>query len=316
MSSYYNNGGSGGTPYGQPPPPQQQQHNFGYSHLSQPTYAQQLHQQQQPPAYYGQTQQQPPQQQQYGGYFPPPPQPQSQPGYAHGDAGGLPPDYAHMSPVPPYYGDKGGSQYTGKPVFRDLWAAILYFAHLAGFVVLAVVILKNMPKETLRFSGDFSNAKEFWSWPTIVILIAAAGIGFALSFVYLLCMHLFTTALIIVSFFMTAAGLALPPASKKLKGRKGPGGTNPDDPDDIPFEMRPTAGFHDTTDELEKRRPEGIEFAGRTLQDIHETRFDMSADELARKRQKDSDSRTGLHKGIMLKSKFTLCRLAPLKAIA
>ncbi|KAI8867657.1 DUF580-domain-containing protein [Ramicandelaber brevisporus] len=194
MSSYYNNGGSGGTPYGQPPPPQQQ-HNFGYSHLSQPTYAQQLHQQQQPPAYYGQTQQQPPQQQQYGGYFPPPPQPQSQPGYAHGDAGGLPPDYAHMSP------------YTGKPVFRDLWAAILYFAHLAGFVVLAVVILKNMPKETLRFSGDFSNAKEFWSWPTIVILIAAAGIGFALSFVYLLCMHLFTTALIIVSFFVSVAAM-------------------------------------------------------------------------------------------------------------
>ncbi|KAJ2438633.1 hypothetical protein GGI03_008978, partial [Coemansia sp. RSA 2337] len=127
----YDNSGNGGGYY-QPPPPQQQQY--------------QQYQQQQP--FY-----QPPPVNNNAHYPPPPPPPQQQ----HQGFGGFDGDF------------KGAKQYNRTPKFRDLWAALLFLAHFALFVVMAVLFIKALPSSAFKYSGQLKYTKNFYSWPTMIM---------------------------------------------------------------------------------------------------------------------------------------------------
>ncbi|KAJ1844788.1 putative choline transporter, neither null mutation nor overexpression affects choline transport [Coemansia sp. RSA 2708] len=166
----------------------------------------------------------PPQQ---SGYPPPPPPPeqQQQPyGYYGGDQYQQPqhqqPQYQQPPPPPPpdtYYpppqnygngGDfKGAKQYNREPKFRDLWAALLFLAQFALFVVIAALFIKSLPSTTFKHSGNLSYTKNFYSWPTMIMWLCVLLVSIVFSLIYLGLMQMFAGQMLIISFWFAVVSM-------------------------------------------------------------------------------------------------------------
>ncbi|KAJ2493251.1 putative choline transporter, neither null mutation nor overexpression affects choline transport [Coemansia sp. RSA 2050] len=169
----YGNSGNGGSYY-QPPPPQQQQQPFYQQQQQQPFY-------QPPPPVTNNT------------YYPPPPPPPSQQQQQQQqlDFGAFDGDF------------KGAKQYNRAPKFRDLWAALLFLAHFALFVVMAVLFVKALPSSAFKYSGQLQHTKNFYSWPTMIMWLCVLLSSIVFSVLYLLFMQMFAGQMLVISFWFS-----------------------------------------------------------------------------------------------------------------
>ncbi|KAJ1822925.1 putative choline transporter, neither null mutation nor overexpression affects choline transport [Coemansia sp. RSA 2675] len=168
---HYGNSGNGGGYY-QPPPPQQQQQQPYYQQQEQPFY-------QPPPPATNNT------------YYPPPPPPQQQQQQQQLDFGAFDGDF------------KGAKQYNRTPKFRDLWAALLFLAHFALFVVMAVLFVNALPSSAFKYSGQLKHTKEFYSWPTMIMWLCVLLSSIVFSVLYLLFMQMFAGQMLVISFWFS-----------------------------------------------------------------------------------------------------------------
>ncbi|KAJ2433287.1 hypothetical protein GGF42_009421, partial [Coemansia sp. RSA 2424] len=174
----------------------------------------------------------PPQQQQYdnmgggGGYYQPPPPQQYQQQQQYQQPVYHPPpatnysnysdnnninNSAHYPPPPPppqdfgvFDGDfKGAKQYNRTPKFRDLWAALLFLAHFALFVVMAVLFIKALPSSAFKYSGQLKYTKDFYSWPTMIMWLCVLLASIVFSVLYLMLMQMFAGQMLVVSFWFS-----------------------------------------------------------------------------------------------------------------
>ncbi|KAJ1894594.1 hypothetical protein LPJ66_005100, partial [Kickxella alabastrina] len=162
MSYNYNNNNYDNSAYQQQqgqgyaaPPPQQQYGGYYDNNQYQPP------QQQPPPPQSYQYQQQQPET-----YYPPPPPPADVSGYSAGDF-------------------KGAKQYNRTPKFRDLWAALLFIAHLALYIVMAALFIRSLPSSAFKNSGNLSFTKDFYSWPTMIMWLIVLLTSIVFSVIYL-----------------------------------------------------------------------------------------------------------------------------------
>ncbi|KAJ2018529.1 pH nine-sensitive protein 1 [Coemansia sp. RSA 922] len=162
----YDNSGNGGGYY-QPPPPQQQQQQYQQYQQQQPFY--------QPPPVNN------------NAHYPPPPPPQQQ----HQGFGGFDGDF------------KGAKQYNRTPKFRDLWAALLFLAHFALFVVMAVLFIKALPSSAFKYSGQLKYTKNFYSWPTMIMWLCVLLASIVFSVLYLLILQMFAGQMLVISFWFS-----------------------------------------------------------------------------------------------------------------
>ncbi|ORX91785.1 DUF580-domain-containing protein [Basidiobolus meristosporus CBS 931.73] len=178
-----------------PPPVNDQQ----YSQPHNPYYTQQ------PQGYYNQQQ---PQQDYYSQnpdqyYYPPPPPVPSQPAYDQSAQ-------YYQPPVnnPPESGG-GGANYSNdgkfKPVsgFNDLWAAILFWVHLAAFVVISFFSIRAVANASKTTPGNNTDSSQLLSFNTIILFLTICGVGFLLSTLYVIMMQRVPGALIRISFFLS-----------------------------------------------------------------------------------------------------------------
>ncbi|KAI9594088.1 plasma-membrane choline transporter-domain-containing protein [Syncephalis fuscata] len=145
--------------------------------------------------YYGQQPPQQYQQQQAYQTGPPPPQYQSydqqqQQSYA-------PPPQSSTA-----YND--GEKFSNKTRFNDLWAAIVFIIHLAGFIVLAAFAVPKGFKSTTGIVPKTQNGNSSNDMVEFFIMLAvAAVIAFILSMVYLLAMQRFAGPMIKITFALS-----------------------------------------------------------------------------------------------------------------
>ncbi|KAJ2336938.1 putative choline transporter, neither null mutation nor overexpression affects choline transport [Coemansia sp. RSA 2681] len=118
---------------------------------------------------------------------------------------------AHYPPPPPppqdfgvFDGDfKGAKQYNRTPKFRDLWAALLFLAHFALFVVMAVLFIKALPSSAFKYSGQLKYTKDFYSWPTMIMWLCVLLASIVFSVLYLMLMQMFAGQMLVVSFWFS-----------------------------------------------------------------------------------------------------------------
>ncbi|KAJ2833471.1 putative choline transporter, neither null mutation nor overexpression affects choline transport [Coemansia furcata] len=182
--SYYNNDNSNHNnnyyPPPPPPPPQHQQYGDGGGYYQPPPPQHQQYQPQQP--FY-----QPPPVNNDNYYPPPPPPPQQQ----HQDFGAFDGDF------------KGAKQYNRTPKFRDLWAALLFLAHFALFVVMAVLFIKALPSTAFKNSGQLKHSKDFYSLPTMIMWLCVLLASIVFSVLYLMVMQMFAGQMLVISFWFS-----------------------------------------------------------------------------------------------------------------
>ncbi|KAK9721189.1 putative choline transporter, neither null mutation nor overexpression affects choline transport [Basidiobolus ranarum] len=180
MSEYYNQqpnnnygGAYGHNPY---PPPEQQ-----YTPSAQPQY-----------------------------YYPPPQQVRTN---SYSQTG----QYQHPSPPPPprppthdssnYHQDDSGhkpstgEKFSPQSGFQDVWAAILYWLHLAAFLGISAVSLRSITQTTQNINGSYN--QEMFTWDNSMLLLGVCAIGFVLSLIYIILMQKVPGALIKISFFVS-----------------------------------------------------------------------------------------------------------------
>ncbi|KAJ1660850.1 pH nine-sensitive protein 1 [Dispira simplex] len=180
--------------------PQQAPYNqgYGYNYAYDPNQGNApysgYYPQQQPPLMVYPPPQAPPAQ--YGGGVPPPP-----PNYY------LPPENGGAPPKVDY--GQGSEKYNATPVYRDLWAAILFLTFFVSFIVYSILSIRSLPTGTFSNNGAFRDSQNFFSLPTIVCFLIVAAAGILLSGGYVLLMQAFPKPMIIVSFWAAAiAGIA------------------------------------------------------------------------------------------------------------
>ncbi|KAJ1732448.1 putative choline transporter, neither null mutation nor overexpression affects choline transport [Coemansia biformis] len=165
-------GGYGAPPQGgyeaPPPPPEQHQYD-GYGGYSDGNYQQQ---QQQPP---------PPAEPYY-----PPPQDQ---------AAGAGDDF------------KGAKKFVREPKFRDLWAALLFLAQLALFVVMAALFINSLPSSTFKNPGGPHPTKNFYSQPTMIMWLCVLLVSIVFSVLYLGLMQMFARQMLVISFWFAVVSM-------------------------------------------------------------------------------------------------------------
>ncbi|RKP26383.1 plasma-membrane choline transporter-domain-containing protein [Syncephalis pseudoplumigaleata] len=154
-----------------PPPPPQQAGYYG----QQPYAPDNAYQGAPPPPQY-----QPYEQQQQQQYAQPPPQAQ------------------------PHQSSGGYEKFSAKVRFNDLWAAILFFVHLAGFIVLAAFAVpkgfKSTTKGIIPSTQGGSGSSDITQF--VVMMAVAAVISFVLSMLYLLAMQRFAGPMIKITFVL------------------------------------------------------------------------------------------------------------------
>ncbi|KAJ1930107.1 putative choline transporter, neither null mutation nor overexpression affects choline transport [Tieghemiomyces parasiticus] len=125
--------------------------------------------------------------------------PQPPPGYDYQNGQGPPPKPAVVD----------SEKYNRTPVFRDVWAAILFFITLGSFVVYSVLAIRSLPSGTFSNPGKYRASEHFFSLPTIVCFLIVALTGFVISVVYMFLIQAAPRAMIIVSYWASVAiGLA------------------------------------------------------------------------------------------------------------
>lgn len=141
-------------------------------------------------------------------YQPPPPPPPQQQQQQYYQPPPEEPNHSYPPPPPPQqqgYDDdfKGAKQYNRTPKFRDLWAALLFLAHFALFVVMAVLFIKDLPSSAFKYSGQLKHTKSFYSWPTMIMWLCVLLVSIVFSVFYLMAMQMFAGKMIVVSFWFS-----------------------------------------------------------------------------------------------------------------
>ncbi|KAJ1869254.1 putative choline transporter, neither null mutation nor overexpression affects choline transport, partial [Coemansia sp. RSA 486] len=196
MSHYYdgNNYGNAQPAYAHNPPYGYDAQQSGYDG-PQPGYAPPS--QPPPPQNYQQfgsdQYQQQPQQQQHAYGYPPPPPPAPP---AEMDATG----YSSG-------GFKGAKQFNRTPKFRDLWAALLFLAHFALFVVMAALFIRALPSSAFKNSGNLKFTKDFYSWPTMIMWLCVLLVSIVFSVIYLGILQMFTGQMLVISFWFSVIAM-------------------------------------------------------------------------------------------------------------
>ncbi|RKP34608.1 plasma-membrane choline transporter-domain-containing protein [Dimargaris cristalligena] len=110
----------------------------------------------------------------------------------------------HSGGAPPPKDDygEGAQKYNRTPVFRDIWAAVLFLIVFASFVVYSVLSIRSLPSGTFTRPGKYSDSTNFFSLPTIVCFLIVALTGFVISLVYLGLMQAIPKTMIIVSYWV------------------------------------------------------------------------------------------------------------------
>ncbi|KAJ2223405.1 putative choline transporter, neither null mutation nor overexpression affects choline transport [Coemansia sp. RSA 1722] len=170
QQSGYDGPQPGYAPPSQPPPPPQNYQQFGSD----------------------QYQQQPQQQQQAYGYPPPPPPAPPAEMDATGYSSG---------------GFKGAKQFNRTPKFRDLWAALLFLAHFALFVVMAALFIRALPSSAFKNSGNLKFTKDFYSWPTMIMWLCVLLVSIVFSVIYLGILQMFAGQMLVISFWFSVIAM-------------------------------------------------------------------------------------------------------------
>ncbi|KAJ1976320.1 putative choline transporter, neither null mutation nor overexpression affects choline transport, partial [Dimargaris verticillata] len=116
-----------------------------------------------------------------------------------------PPSYTSQSPPKINVGPSEEQRYNKTPVFRDIWAAILFALVLASFVVFSVLAIQSLPAGTFSGAGAMGSSTSFYSRPTFICFALVAAAAFVLSLGYLGLMQLCPRVMIIVSFWFSVA---------------------------------------------------------------------------------------------------------------
>ncbi|KAJ1643585.1 putative choline transporter, neither null mutation nor overexpression affects choline transport [Coemansia asiatica] len=196
MSHYYDGSNNANNPYAYAQQPAGYDNApYGYNAAPQPGYAPPPHppppQQEQQ---YNQQYQQQQQQQQTYSYPPPPPPP--------------PPQLAAMDATGYSSSDfKGAKQYNRTPKFRDLWAALLFLAHFALFVVMAALFIRALPSSAFKHSGDLKFSKNFYSWPTMIMWLCVLLVSIVFSVIYLGVLQMFAGQMLVISFWFSVIAM-------------------------------------------------------------------------------------------------------------
>ncbi|CAG8601833.1 10331_t:CDS:2, partial [Dentiscutata heterogama] len=141
-------------------------------------------------------------------HYPPPPPP-SQPYYSQTAQPYYPPQSGRYSPVPQYQppaydqGSFRGSiaeKWNPKPKFQDLWAFLLFLAHLVGFVVLSIVGLKYLiSQKGLEKDNNFFRPEIIPPFIISVTLYLSIAMYFVAAAVFFL-IHSYVLSVIFVVF--------------------------------------------------------------------------------------------------------------------
>ncbi|KAJ2858689.1 putative choline transporter, neither null mutation nor overexpression affects choline transport [Coemansia erecta] len=197
MSHYYDGSNNANNPYAYAQQPAGYDNApYGYNAAPQPGYAPPPHPPppQQEQQYNQQYQQQQQQQQTYS--YPPPPPPPPPPQLAAMDATG----YSSSD-------FKGAKQYNRTPKFRDLWAALLFLAHFALFVVMAALFIRALPSSAFKHSGDLKFSKNFYSWPTMIMWLCVLLVSIVFSVIYLGVLQMFAGQMLVISFWFSVIAM-------------------------------------------------------------------------------------------------------------
>ncbi|RIB23701.1 plasma-membrane choline transporter-domain-containing protein [Gigaspora rosea] len=136
----------------------------------------------------------------------PPPAPPSQPYYSQPAQQQYYPPQTGYSPVPPPAYEQGSfrgsiaEKWNPKPKFQDLWAFLLFLAHLVGFVVLSYIGLKYLISQRALERNN-----TFFRPEIIPPFIISGVIGLILSVAYMLFMQRFPLQLIKVTLYLSIA---------------------------------------------------------------------------------------------------------------
>ncbi|CAG8720595.1 26169_t:CDS:2 [Gigaspora margarita] len=139
-------------------------------------------------------------------YYPPPPPP-TQPYYSQpAQQQYYPPQTGGYSPVPPPAYEQGSfrgsiaEKWNPKPKYQDLWAILLFLAHLVGFVILSYFGLKFLISQRALERND-----SFFRPEIIPPFIISGVIGLILSVAYMFFMQRFPLPLIKVTLYLSIA---------------------------------------------------------------------------------------------------------------
>ncbi|KAJ2886809.1 putative choline transporter, neither null mutation nor overexpression affects choline transport [Coemansia asiatica] len=194
MSHYYDGSNNANNPYAYAQQPAGYDNApYGYNAAPQPGYAPPPHPP--PPQQEQQYNQQYQQQQQQTYSYPPPPPPP-------------PPQLAAMDATGYSSSDfKGAKQYNRTPKFRDLWAALLFLAHFALFVVMAALFIRALPSSAFKHSGDLKFSKNFYSWPTMIMWLCVLLVSIVFSVIYLGVLQMFAGQMLVISFWFSVIAM-------------------------------------------------------------------------------------------------------------
>ncbi|RUS13937.1 plasma-membrane choline transporter-domain-containing protein, partial [Endogone sp. FLAS-F59071] len=164
-------------------------------------YGQQPQHGQQHQQYYPPPSGAPPQQ---GYYAQPPPQQYASPLYAQPSSIYAPPQYATDPLLNAPRPGKVAENYNPRPKYNDVWATILFFVHLAGFVALSYFSIKTFILHNTTPAANGGVQSQFTlDGKAIALLAVCVVIGFALSIIYLLIMQRWPRAMIMISWIFS-----------------------------------------------------------------------------------------------------------------
>ncbi|RHZ44985.1 hypothetical protein Glove_701g14 [Diversispora epigaea] len=95
---------------------------------------------------------------------------------------------------------KIGEKWNPKPKYQDLWAAILFLIHFAGFVVLSYIGIKELVTNN---EINNSNTNINLDSKTILLLVASGVLGFFLSLIYMIFAQRFPKPLIKITLYLS-----------------------------------------------------------------------------------------------------------------
>ncbi|KAJ1730668.1 putative choline transporter, neither null mutation nor overexpression affects choline transport [Coemansia sp. Benny D160-2] len=163
-----------------------------------------------------------------GAYYQPPQQQQQQPYNYEQQNHYNPPQNAYQAPPPPdnqqqhqypppqqqYQQDytgaaefKAAKQYNPAPKFRDLWAALLFVAHFALFVVMGALFVHSLPSSAFQHSGQLRYTKTFYSWPTMIMWLCVLLVSVVFSLAYLCVLQMFAGQMLVISFWFAVVSM-------------------------------------------------------------------------------------------------------------
>ncbi|KAJ1677546.1 putative choline transporter, neither null mutation nor overexpression affects choline transport, partial [Spiromyces aspiralis] len=94
-----------------------------------------------------------------------------------------------------------------QPKFRDWWAAIAFLVVCGVFIWLSVLFLSALPGDMFKSGRSASQATNFYSWPTVVMVLIFIVIGFLVSVIYLMAIQHASEFIINMSYTLVVAAM-------------------------------------------------------------------------------------------------------------